>query len=419
MISPEPSYFAFNSPESACGTCSGLGSHLRADPRLLVRRPDKSLRHGALDPEIHKPNNEAGLNSVLIYSLSKHYGFSLETPWEDLPDSIRNLILYGTNGQKISVIQPETAQVKNRLVGQVIAFTGFLKMTERRYQSWSRSLSAGQSTGRSVFHRLMTQQPCPDCGGRRLKKRRFNVSIQDKDISELTSMQIDDCLKFLRRYIPPPSSEQIAQPILEQLTRRIESLIDVGLGYVSLDRRSDTLSSGEAQRIKLATQLSSGLIGMLYILDEPSTGLHPKDGNLIIQTLSKLRDSGNTVVVVEHDMQTIAAADNLIEMGPGAGTHGGRIVAQGSLADLEKTKNSPTGEFLNGTAFISVPGKRRSGDNGWLKIRGAAENNLKCIDVSIPLANLVCVTGVSGSGKSSLVHGVIHLALQRRSDPTA
>jgi excinuclease ABC subunit A len=418
MVKPEPGYFTFNSPESACRTCGGLGSCRRADPRLLVQYPSKSLNGGALIPKIHKPRSKSGLHSILIYSLSKHYGFSLDTPWNELPEQARKSILYGTGGEKILIQQPPDASAKNRLTGQRAVFGGFLNKIEKQYWSWSAQQSAGSRTGRGqeLFGTVMLEEICPDCGGHRLKRSRSRVTVEDRNIFQLMDMQISDCLSFFMNGYSDPAADETAGPVLDQIINRLQCLCDLGLGYLNLGRRSDTLSGGEAQRIKISTQISSGLLGMIYVLDEPSIGLHARDNELIIRALKNLRDTGNTVITVEHDLQTIAAADHIIEMGPGAGLNGGSVTVTGSLESVKRSDLSATGRYLRGNSAIPVPEQRRKKSGKKLQIFGAAENNLKKLNITLPLGRLVCVTGVSGSGKSSLVHEIIYKGLKQRTN---
>jgi len=407
----EPYYFTFNDPDSACRTCGGLGTVLRADPRKIIAKPRASLRKGAIVNLLM--NLEHPDRFALLYSLAKYGGIDLDTPYEDLPPEAKNLILYGTNGDTFELLEPPSSPRRIRDAGQRIAFEGFAGRVDRsakEARERGESLHSESYVGRNV----MSEEGCPDCGGTRLLPQRLLVRVGDRTIHDLVTMPLDELRLFLNDVALDSILPEASTTILRDLKSRLDLLLDIGLGYLSLGRSSSTLSGGESQRVRLSTQIGSGLMGMLYILDEPSIGLHPRDADRIIRTLRHLRDLGNTVLVVEHDMDTIRAADHVVEMGPGPGIHGGTVVAQGTLTDLATCDASLTGQYFSGRKTIEIPGARRKGTGARLTIRGARENNLKDLTVEIPLGVLVCFTGVSGSGKSSLVNEVLYKTLHNK-----
>src|SRR5579875_163744 len=393
-----PRMFSFNSPHGACPECSGIGSIMYFDPELVVQNEDLSLADGAIAPW-------ATMNYMqpVLESLASHYGFSLDQPWKTIPSKVRKIILNGSGSEEIEF----TYQRGDHRHGYARPFEGVLVWLDRRYkETESESI-------REVLEAYMNMRPCPACGGSRLKKESLFVRFNGKSISEVVAMPIKQALAFFENPQLSAQEAEIARLILKEIRERLSFLIGVGLDYLTLDRSAGSLSGGEAQRIRLATQIGSSLVGVLYILDEPSIGLHQRDNTKLIATLERLRDLGNTVIVVEHDEQTMRAADHLVDLGPGAGEHGGRIVAQGTAAEVQRVKESLTGQFLAGTRTIEVPARRRT-PSGYLEIAGASEHNLREIDVHFPLGVLTCVTGVSGSGKSTLVNDVLYKAVANR-----
>ncbi len=398
-----PRMFSFNSPYGACPTCSGLGTQLRADPGLIIRNPSLSILQGG----IQAPGwgNAKGDSIAKMYydALSKKYHFKLTTPIKDLPKEALDVIMYGTNGEPLE-LQYDTARGKGVLKQP---FEGLVNNVERRYRD-----TQSQSM-REEYEEYMGQYPCPDCSGKRLKKEALAVTVGGLSIMDFCDMPVTKSLEFIESLPGKLSAREhmIADLIVKEIRSRLHFLESVGLQYLTLSRAAATLSGGESQRIRLATQIGSSLMGVLYILDEPSIGLHQRDNGKLIATLKELRDLGNTLVVVEHDEDTMRAADWIVDIGPGAGVHGGEVVAQGTVADLEAEPRSITGQYLSGARKIPVPLKRRTGNGKFLTIRNARENNLKGIDVQIPLGVLTCVTGVSGSGKSSLINEVLYKTL--------
>ena len=398
-----PRMFSFNSPYGACPTCSGLGTQLRADPGLIIRNPSLSILQGG----IQAPGwgNAKGDSIAKMYydALSKKYHFKLTTPIKDLPKEALDVIMYGTNGEPLE-LQYDTARGKGVLKQP---FEGLVNNVERRYRD-----TQSQSM-REEYEEYMGQYPCPDCSGKRLKKEALAVTVGGLSIMDFCDMPVTKSLEFIEALPGRLSARErmIADLIVKEIRSRLHFLESVGLQYLTLSRAAATLSGGESQRIRLATQIGSSLMGVLYILDEPSIGLHQRDNGKLIATLKELRDLGNTLVVVEHDEDTMRAADWIVDIGPGAGVHGGKVVAQGTVADLEAEPRSITGQYLSGARKIPVPLKRRTGNGKFLTIRNARENNLKGIDVQIPLGVLTCVTGVSGSGKSSLINEVLYKTL--------
>jgi excinuclease ABC subunit A len=389
----EPRLFSFNSPYGACATCNGLGSRLSVDPDLVIPDPDLSLSRGAVHPW---RDAKSGWYRSMLRSVARHLGISLSVPWRRLPAKARRAVLHGTKEEI------EFSWEGSRTSGTYRApFDGVVPSLERRYRQTDSDRS------RALIERYMRRILCPDCEGTRLKPESRAVRIGRRGIAEVAAMQIDEAAEFLRRLKLTRRERTIAGPILKEIGERLEFLTNVGVGYLSLDRTGNTLSGGEAQRIRLATQIGSSLVGVLYILDEPSIGLHHVDNARLLDSLLRLRDLGNTVLVVEHDADTMLKADHLIDLGPGAGRHGGRIVAQGTPKQVMRVKDSLTGQYLRGTRSIPVPEGRRHADRGFLEIVKASEHNLRDLDVKVPIGEFVCVTGVSGSGKSTLINEIL------------
>ena len=406
----EPEYFVFNNPESACRTCGGLGVHKITHPELLIPDPKRSLRGGCFVREAFRYNPDTW-DGRLMYSLAKLLRFSLDEPWEKLPNSARNAILYGIDSKKLSMTVPPESKVKRpEWEGKEVGFGGIARRIERHYRRY-RQRGEASSGMEEWLDKVMVERSCPDCNGARLRATRLLFTITGKSIHDVGGLNFDELHVFVNSLKPTGRGADAGRQILSEISRRVELLLGIGLDYLNLNRRSSTLSGGESQRIRLSTQIGSGLMGMLYVLDEPSIGLHPKDNAKMIATLRRLRDIGNTVIVVEHDEDTIRAADHIIEMGPGPGVHGGRVVVQGTMADVTACKESPTGQFLSGKRSIAKPKRRRKGNGKKLTVAGGRENNLKNVDVSFPLGMLVAVTGASGSGKSTLVNEILFKAL--------
>jgi excinuclease ABC subunit A len=396
-----PQMFSFNNPFGACPKCSGLGYFRKIDPDLVITDYSKSLAEGAINPTGWDLSNSDTYNSIFLRVLAKHYGFDINTPVGKLPKNILRKILYGTGKEKIKV----TFDKGSRSGSFLSEFEGVITTMERRYNG---TISDGM---KEFYEEYMSDISCPECNGDRLKKESLAVTVGGKNIAELTKMPIKDCIEFFSTLELTSMETLIAQQILKEIKARLKFLVDVGLDYLTLSRSAGTLSGGEAQRIRLATQIGSGLTGVLYILDEPSIGLHQRDNSRLLTTLKHLRDLGNTVIVVEHDEETITTADYIIDMGPGAGIHGGYVVAQGTLGDILKNNESITGQYLSGKKAIVAPGERRIPNGKDLVVLGASENNLKKINVTFPLGLFICVTGVSGSGKSSLVNQILYKEL--------
>jgi excinuclease ABC subunit A len=409
----EPFYFSFNDPDSSCRTCRGLGNMFRAEPRLIVKNPDKSLREGALVDNYLVLNDKHPYRYTVLYSLAQHYGFSLDTPFKELPEEVTRVLFYGTKGEKFKLVHPPDAERESRHLGQEIVYEGMVNRIDHWYKQ-HREQGDALSNEYHVIRKVMAEMECPDCGGTRYLPQRLWVIVGGEDIHTLATHSLEKLAAFLENLQVPVEKQVIGESVIQELITRLGLLIEIGVGYLSLDRNINSLSGGEAQRVQLATQIGSGLMGMMYILDEPSIGLHARDSYRIINTLKRLRDIGNTVIVVEHDMDTIRAADQIIEMGPGPGIAGGVVVAQGTVADLQESSEALTGQFLSGTRRVAVPSTRRKPERGWITINGARQYNLKNINVRIPLGLFVCVTGVSGSGKSSLIHDVLFRTLYSR-----
>ena len=406
-----PSYFVFNDPESACRTCGGLGVDKLTHPDLLVPDPQRSIRGGCFVKEAFRYNPDTW-DGRMMFSLAKAQRFSLDTAWNELPESARSAVLFGE--QKVVVTTPPEAKEKrDNQEGREIGFTGIARRIERWYRRY-RQRGEANSRMEEWLDKVMVEHTCPDCKGARLRTTRLLFTVGGKTIYDMGQLNFDELHDFLGTIKPTGRGADAGRQVLKEIRSRLALLLGIGLDYLNFNRRSGTLSGGESQRIRLSTQIGSGLMGMLYVLDEPSIGLHPKDNVKMIATLESLRDIGNTVIVVEHDEDTIRAADHLIEMGPGPGVHGGTVVVQGTFADVLKCKSSPTGQFLSGKRSIAMPATRRAGNGKALTVRGARENNLKAIDVSIPLGCLVAITGASGSGKSTLINEILYKALWKR-----
>ena len=392
-----PRMFSFNNPYGACPTCTGLGSQLKIDPDLVVPDPEKSILDGAIQASGWQNIRSDGISRMYFDALAKKYRFKLSTPWKDLTREVREIVLYGTKGEKLE-LHYDRPQGKGTLNQ---AFEGVVNNLQRRYSETQSDAS------RRDLEELMSESPCPACKGRRLKMESLAVTVGDSSIYDFTTKPVNEALDFVEGLTLTRTQMMIADQILKEIKSRLGFLQSVGLEYLTLSRSAATLSGGESQRIRLATQIGSSLMGVLYILDEPSIGLHQRDNDRLLETLCKLRDLGNTLVVVEHDEDTMRAADYIIDVGPGAGVHGGNIIAAGTPAEVAANPASLTGQYLSGQRRIAVPERRRAGNGHALTIRGAAENNLKNIDVTIPLGTFTCVTGVSGSGKSSLVNEIL------------
>jgi excinuclease ABC subunit A len=409
----QPDYFMFNNPESACRTCGGLGIHKITHPELLVPDPKRSIRGGCFVREAYKYNPDTW-DGRIMYSLSKALRFSLDTPWDQLPDPVRNAILYGLEGKKLAISLPPDAKTKcDDFQSHEVGFHGIARRIERHYRRYRQRVEA--SSGMEEWlDKVMVERTCPDCNGARLRATRLLFTIAGKTIHDVGNLHFDELHSFLGNLKPSGRGSSAGRQVLHEMCGRLDLLLGIGLDYLNLNRRSGTLSGGESQRIRLSTQIGSGLMGMLYVLDEPSIGLHPKDNVKMIATLENLRDIGNTVIVVEHDEDTIRAADHIVEMGPGPGVHGGQVVVQGTLEDVIACKASPTGQFFSGRRSIATPRQRRKAQGKTLVVRGAKENNLKGVDVSFPLGEFVAITGASGSGKSTLVNEILYKALWKR-----
>ena len=392
-----PRMFSFNNPFGACPTCTGLGNQLKADPALMIQDGGKSILDGAIQASGWNNIRGDGISRMYFDALSKKYKFSLTEPWNSLSDEAKNIILYGTKGETLELHydQPRGKGVLKQ------AFEGICNNIERRYKETQSDAS------RKELEELMSECPCPDCQGRRLRKESLAVTVGEKNIYEFTTLSVEDALVWMDGLTLTEQQMLIADRILKEIRSRLGFLKSVGLGYLTLARSAGTLSGGESQRIRLATQIGSSLMGVLYILDEPSIGLHQRDNDKLLATLKNLRDLGNSLIVVEHDEDTMRAADYLIDIGPGAGVHGGQVVAAGTPAEVMANPDSLTGQYLSGKKKIEVPAVRRPGNGKVLKVIGAAENNLRHIDVEFPLGTFTVVTGVSGSGKSSLVNEVL------------
>ena len=393
-----PRLLSFNTPFGACPECSGIGYKLVVDENLVVKHPELSLNDGAISVSGW---TDGGFSKMYFRALSNRYGFSLNTPYKDLPKEIKDIILYGTHGEEVDL-----EYSSDRFTGAYKSdFEGIIPNLERRYQK------ASSDFIKQDIERYMVHKPCDLCHGRRLSKEALSIYIADKNIADVTDMSVTKIVEWLDALKLSEKETKISESIIKEIRARLKFLSDVGLEYLTLSRSSGTLSGGEAQRIRLASQIGSALVGVLYVLDEPSIGLHPRDTHKLIKTLTKLRDLGNSVIVVEHDEDTIRSADYIVDVGPKAGVHGGEIVAQGTLEDIIASERSITGKYLSGEKRIEVPKKRRKPNGKFLEIKGASVHNLKNIDVKFPLGLLNVVTGVSGSGKSSLVNEILYPVL--------
>ncbi|MBT0651740.1 excinuclease ABC subunit UvrA [Geomobilimonas luticola] len=396
-----PRMFSFNNPYGACPDCTGLGTRMYFDADLVVPNPNLSIRDGAIAPW---EKRLSGWYHLTLEALAKAYDFDIRTPFSKLPEKARQVILYGSGGEKVEFWWEEDGGRRHTYQKE---FEGVLNNLERRFRE------TDSEQVREELEKYMNVMPCPTCQGARLKKEALYVRINGRNICEVTALSIKECLTFFADLPLTEKEAEIARRVLKEIRERLHFLVNVGLDYLSLDRSSGTLSGGEGQRIRLATQIGSSLVGVLYILDEPSIGLHQRDNARLLQTLKHLRDIGNTVLVVEHDEETILESDHVIDMGPGAGVHGGEVVAQGTPAEIMANPASLTGQYLSGSLSIAVPKKRRT-PKKFLKIVGATENNLKQVDVQVPLGVMTCVTGVSGSGKSTLVIDTLYKVLGQR-----
>ncbi|MBQ7810775.1 MAG: excinuclease ABC subunit UvrA, partial [Clostridia bacterium] len=396
-----PRMFSFNAPYGACPKCTGLGVFMRLDPERIIPDKNKSIAQGGIKAGGWAMEGNT-IASMYYRGLSEHYGFSLDTPICDLSDDIVDILLYGTKGEKIRLVR-STPFGKNQ--EYYAPFEGVLTNLDRRYHQTSSNWIKEEIEG------FMSSIPCDECGGQRLSKVALGVTVSDINISQFCEMSVDNALDFVAKAKLSERDMLIAAPIVKEINERLSFLKNVGLGYLTLSRTAGTLSGGESQRIRLATQIGSSLTGVLYILDEPSIGLHQRDNEKLLFTLKRLRDLGNTVIVVEHDTDTMLEADHIIDIGPGAGVHGGQIIAEGTAAEIMENENSITGQYLSGKRCVPVPENRRKGNGKKLKVIGAQQNNLKNINVDFPLGKFICVTGVSGSGKSSLVNEILYKAL--------
>lgn len=399
----EPRSFSFNNPFGACPACYGLGYKMEFSEELMIPNPSLSINQGAIVVLGWQSCADKGsFSNAILVALAEHYGFDLDTPFEDYPKKIHDILIYGTNGESVKVFYK--GQRGEGIYD--VAFEGLIKNVERRYRETHSDASKAE------YETFMNITPCSECKGQRLKPGALAVTVGGKNISEVTALSIGKLQTFLQELKLSKTQQLIGDQILKEIRARIQFLMDVGLDYLTLSRATGTLSGGEAQRIRLATQIGSGLVGVAYILDEPSIGLHQRDNDKLLLTLKRLRDLGNSLIVVEHDEDTMREADCIVDIGPGAGEHGGQVVAVGTAEELMQCENSITGDYLSGRKKIPVPEVRKE-PTGWIKVVGAQENNLKNIDVEFPLGVLTCVTGVSGSGKSSLVNEILYKRLAR------
>ncbi|MGN0459943.1 MAG: excinuclease ABC subunit UvrA [Ruminococcus sp.] len=398
-----PRMFSFNNPFGACPKCTGLGMFMKVDPDLIIPDPTKSIRQGGIKGSGWALEGNTIAEAYMI-GLADHYGYSLDTPICDLPEGIVDILLYGTKGEKFTI---HRYSPRKGFENYQTDFEGVIGNLERRYKETSSNWIKEEIQG------YMSEHHCDECDGRRLRKESLAVTVGDKNISEFCDMSVVEALDYIDNLDLTEREQFIGKSIIKEIRSRLSFLKSVGLEYLTLSRNTGTLSGGESQRIRLATQIGSSLMGVVYILDEPSIGLHQRDNDKLLHTLKALRDKGNTVLVVEHDEDTMRCSDHIVDVGPGAGIHGGEIVAQGTVQDIINAENSITGQYLSGKRKIEVPESRRKGNGSFLKIIGAKQNNLKNIDVTIPLGEFVCVTGVSGSGKSSLVNEILYKKLAK------
>lgn len=399
-----PRMFSFNNPFGACDKCTGLGVFRKIDPDLIIPNKELSIRQGAIKAMGWATTDENSIAMMYFKGIGQYYGVSLDTPVKDLPDEVIDAIMYGTNGIKLKLHR--ATEYGGGVYYQ--PFEGIIPNMERRYRETNSEFSKNE------IEECMTESLCPDCHGQRLKKESLAVTVGGKNISEISDLSVIDCIEFINSLELTEREQMISGQIIKEINSRLGFLRSVGLEYLTLSRASGTLSGGESQRIRLATQIGSSLMGVLYILDEPSIGLHQRDNDKLIATLKRLRDLGNTLIVVEHDEDTMYSADYIVDIGPYAGIHGGEIVCSGTVDDIKACERSITGQYLSGKRFIPVPETRRTGNSLTLDVIGAQEHNLKNIDVSVPLGTFTCVTGVSGSGKSSLVNEIIYKNLAGR-----
>ena len=383
--------FSFNDPTGACETCGGIGTAMRVYPPLLVPDVTRTLNEGAFIKEAMNCDKNSWGGRMLC-TLSTKYKFSLDVPYEKLPKKAIDILLYGTKGKEIPVVIPKGAKQGTQHAGKMIKFPGLVNQIEHRYR-WYRKQGSSNDWTDSYLKKVMVEYACPECDGARLKRTRRLVTVGGANLHTVGEMHLVELQKFLKKVKSGAKHKEVTNIIRREVNSRLELLIAIGLDYLNLNRRSGTLSGGEAQRIRLSTQIGSGLMGMLYVLDEPSIGLHPKDNVKMIETMRRLRDLGNTVIVVEHDEETIRAADYIVEIGPGPGVHGGEIVEQGTIKQIVASKYSVTGQFLSGKRKIEVPKRRRPPGTNWLTVTGARHNNLQDVTAKIPLGQFVCVTG--------------------------
>lgn len=401
-----PKNFSANDVSGACKTCHGLGTYMVTEPSLLIKDENKSMKESPFYVSQFELNDRNG--AARLHSLAMHYDFSIDTPFKDLKEETKNILFYGTNGDRYELLKP-TGERYDEQKRRTVSYEGLINYVTRVMGK-----KVNSDSGNKTNDRLFAVHSCPDCKGKKLQQDKFLVKLDGIDIYEFNDMHISNLLKFIENIEIPDGKIEAAQEILNEINIKLKFLEEIGLGYLNLGRGANSLSGGETQRLRLASQLGSNLMGMLYILDEPSIGLHEKDTFKIIDTMKSLRDMGNTVIVVEHDMETIKNADYIIEMGPAAGVHGGNIVASGSYDEFVTIGNSLTAEYLNGTKKVVIPSFKREGSGKFINIKGAKENNLQDIDVSIPLGTFICVTGVSGSGKSTLIEKVLYKSIMSK-----
>src|SRR5690554_6327102 len=390
----EPTLFSFNNPAGACPTCDGLGVKQFFDSEKIVQHPESTIAAGAITGW----DRRAVYYFQMLGSIGEHYGIDLEAPWEELPEDFRKILLYGSGSEEIPF---RYVNSRGQIMERAHSFEGIIPNLERRYRE------TDSQSMREELARNLSTQPCKDCKGSRLRRSARHVFIEELNISDITRLPIGEAHSYFDALDLPGRKGEIAEKITKEVRQRLQFLVNVGLDYLTLERSADTLSGGEAQRIRLASQIGAGLVGVMYILDEPSIGLHQRDNDRLLSTLTHLRDLGNTVIVVEHDEDAIRAADHVIDIGPGAGVHGGRVIAQGTMADILDTEDSLTGDYLSGRKKIAVPAERHKPTDKWVEIDGASGNNLKQVNVRVPLGLMTCVTGVSGSGKSTLINDTL------------
>ena len=399
----EPRMFSFNNPFGACPTCAGLGTLMKIDPEMVIPNPKMSLYDGAIQAGGWQTSSSDGMAGMFLRSLGKQFGFDIKLPWAELPQEAKNIVLYGTGDKRVTI--EYTREYGSGTYS--VPFEGVINGLERRYKE---TKSQGM---KEYYESLMSKVKCPDCRGERLRPESLAVTVGDASISRMAEMAVVEVRDFLKGIRMSEKNTMIASQIVKEIDSRLGFLADVGLDYLTLSRAAASLSGGEAQRIRLATQIGSSLMGVLYILDEPSIGLHQRDNRRLLNTLQHLKSLGNTLIVVEHDEETMHEADWIVDIGPGPGIHGGEIIAQGTAADICNDPNSITGQYLSGRKKILPPAVRRQPNGKWLNILGARENNLKNVDAAIPLGVFTCITGVSGSGKSSLINEILYKALAR------